>query len=866
MTKNRVIPQMFDVRPVDKTGNLDWEKINGIEKIAKVDRITDREEGYQTQNVEVVNFSELERDVPIGFDAYENEAEKNRIREEIRKREELEARVSLLEAELERKFGLEALERQEQERKAETEEIFKKESEEQAYKLAERLRAENEKKERKLAEKLRKEKEKEDRRAYKLAEKARKEKEQREARMRKMMQPGYFTFGDIFSTANNWFLHDSRKAALVFVFVALFVVAGIGGVSFAYKGIGIKGDVLGVSQEGYASLTGAISEISNQNFEGSSEKFTQAFAYFSEASQQMDQMGTVLNEGSRFLPYVSKISSGKNVLEAGKHLSLAGGFMNEVVKEISNIKNPLTGGGEISFLDLFRKTEDSMRSADSELSLARENIDKVKIDDLPEDMQEKFLLLKQQLPKVTELSGAFLKNSDIFVDLLGGNGPRKYLFLFQNNNEMRATGGFIGSYGLLDISNGHVRNFFIDGIFNPDGQLTDKIVPPKPIQKVSAAWSLHDSNWFPDFPTSAKEAILFYEKTGGPTVDGVITFTPVILQKLLEITGPIEMKEYDVVLDSDNFVEKTQYEVEEDYDKQENRPKKILSDLAPMVLDRIVNSKDPEKILRSAQIFLDGLGEKHMLIYSENKDLQKIISQKGWSGEMLETKKDYLSVINTNINGYKTDGVIDESIVHRAEITEDGSIVDTVSITRKHNGGNSDYEWWNKVNADYMRVYVPKGAQFLSVEGQTRELNEAPLDYDKLGFERDDLVQQEESNMVIDEKTGTRIYDEGDKTVFANWTYVSPQETMTITYRYVLPFKLFPALFDSSEKVDSYSLLAQKQSGSVGSEFVSEVAYPQSYEMKWNYPENIETGKGLVRLTDKLNTDKFMGVVFEKKP
>ncbi|HBR71803.1 MAG TPA: hypothetical protein DEA27_03310, partial [Candidatus Moranbacteria bacterium] len=32
---------------------------------------------------------------------------------------------------------------------------------------------------------------------------------------------------------------------------------------------------------------------------------------------------------------------------------------------------------------------------------------------------------------------------------------------------MRATGGFIGTYGLLDISNGHVRDFFIDGIFNP---------------------------------------------------------------------------------------------------------------------------------------------------------------------------------------------------------------------------------------------------------------------------------------------------------------------------------------------------------------------------------------------------------------
>jgi len=65
--------------------------------------------------------------------------------------------------------------------------------------------------------------------------------------------------------------------------------------------------------------------------------------------------------------------------------------------------------------------------------------------------------------------------------------------------------------------------------------------------------------------------------------------------------------------------------------------------------------------------------------------------------------------------------------------------------------------------------------------------------------------------------------------------------------------------------VDSYSLVAQKQAGSVGSDLVSEVTYPDSYGKKWSYPDNAESNSGMLRLTGKLNTDKFMGVVFEKK-
>jgi hypothetical protein len=283
------------------------------------------------------------------------------------------------------------------------------------------------------------------------------------------------------------------------------------------------------------------------------------------------------------------------------------------------------------------------------------------------------------------------------------------------------------------------------------------------------------------------------------------------------------------------------------------------------VLEKLLSSNDLTVVSKTAQAFLDGLSEKHILFYSENAQLQKIISNQGWSGEIISTPKDYLSVINTNVNGFKTDAIMDENIEHLAQIQTDGSIIDTVTITRKHNGGSSQYEWLNKVNADYMRVYVPLGSKLLEVSGQTREVNKEPLNYDSLGFTRDVDVEKEEDNTTIDSKSGTRIFEESNKTVFANWTYTSPQEIMVIKYKYLLPFSLFKVSIGEKEQVDSYSLVAQKQSGSFGSGFISNIEFPADYNVKWNFPAESSNADMKLKTTTKLDKDRFFAAVFGKK-
>ncbi len=646
--------------------------------------------------------------------------------------------------------------------------------------------------------------------------------------------------------------------------LAVFSLA-LPGMAYLQKGFDMEARI---TESGQAALSGFVqaqNNLSSGQFGGAAANFEESYQILSEAKEDISSMGGKFSEVLRFIPGISKVASANYVLAAGENLALAGKNISESTSVLGSFQNPLSGDSteRPSLTEIFLNLQKGIEKANNDMKEAEENINKVNIDDLPDEMKPQFLTLKEKLPVITSNLENFLDYSEIFLDVLGYHGQRKFLFLFQNNQEMRATGGFIGSYGILDIRDGRIKNLFVDNIYNPDGQLQARVIPPEPIQKMSAVWTMHDANWFPDFPTSAEKVSLFYEKTGGPTVDGVVAITPNLIQNLLEITGPIEMPEYGTTVDARNFIEKTQYEVEVDYDKEENRPKKFIADLTPKVLDEVLNAKDVAKIVKTLSALNEALREKHLLLYSKNYNIQNLISKEGWSGEILNTPKDYLSVINTNINGYKTDGVIDENIRHQIEIQSDGSIVDTVEITRVHKGGNEKYDWWNKVNGDWMRVYVPEGSALLEAEGQTREFVSPPLDYNSLNFKADPQVEANRDSLRTDEETGTKIYTENRKTVFANWVYVSPGESVTMRYKYRLPFQV---KFDNlHHPADSFSVLYQKQSGSQGSRLDSKITLPDSMKTVWHWPESVNRNGNTFQVETILNADKYVGMAIERK-
>lgn len=615
-------------------------------------------------------------------------------------------------------------------------------------------------------------------------------------------------------------------------------------------------------ERGLSALENAIENARGGDFTQSRKDLERSREIFARGAFWLKPIG-LIPKGCSGFPGCSHLLAAEAVFSSGSNGIEAALIGLSLVEKVSPA-NGLFGNDALSMLDLFESTKLDASRVHAHLVRVEQSVSRINSAVVPSEFQERFHMLDTSLPLAIALLGNYVEHQSLFTEMLGAHGPRTYLFLFQNNHELRATGGFIGSYALLDVNAGKLRRFFVDGIFNPDGQLKENIVPPKPIQKISAGWSLHDSNWFPDFPASAEKAMFFYEKTGGPTVDGIITLTPEVLRRLLEQVGPVELPEYGVTIDAGNFISAIQEEVEVNYDKEENEPKRILGDLTEVLLQRFLSFDHPKETWQLGNSLADLLNERHILIYSRNPDMQRLVRAAGWSGEVLSAPHDYLSVIHSNINGYKTDGVIDESIVHEVEIEPDGRVIDTVSITRRHGGGQTPYEWWNKVNADYLRVYVPEGSKLLSAEGMTREFPEPPLDYAALGFRRDADIEREERETKIDEPTGTRISTDAGKTVFGNWVYVSPGESVTVRYTYELPFRVAPHSGTSGE-VSGYSALYQKQSGSNGSKLEASIRYPEALKPVWQTPENLIPYQRTFQTERTLSRDFYWGVVFGKE-
>ncbi len=465
--KNRVIPQMFDVRPLDKNGNLDFEKIGQAEKIEK------------TPEPKILKRKAIRNIQRVSADVVSNKIDPWRFSKQAPEKE-----VIVKEEDLPKeKFEREAFQK---------EEIVQPEKnyfEEDYYKI-----------------------------------------EKNPTRF-DPEQPSFYTpsltsyippanphsvsplkrgRGGFFSKISGslkilkntsasdfgvWRPAFSFARAAALVFLVFF------GTAYVYKSLNIKGTAEDNGQAALIDLVQAKEGISAKDFNKSSFEFSEAYDRFDEISKDVDSLGAVVVEVSRFVPYASKLSSGKYLAQSGKDISQIGILSSEIMQSLEKLKNPFNDSGaesEMSLLKIFQDTNNNLKKISVFSEDLENNLNKVNAEDLPEDKREIFTELRQKLPEVNEFAGEFLGSSEIFTDILGGNGPRKYLFLFQNNNEMRATGGFIGTYGVLDIFNGRIKKFYIDGIFNPDGQLMVDVVPPTPIQKISGGWSLHDSNWFPD--------------------------------------------------------------------------------------------------------------------------------------------------------------------------------------------------------------------------------------------------------------------------------------------------------------------------------------------------------------------------------
>ncbi|MFA5070216.1 MAG: DUF4012 domain-containing protein [Patescibacteria group bacterium] len=619
----------------------------------------------------------------------------------------------------------------------------------------------------------------------------------------------------------------------------------------------VKGQVLGASVTALEDLKSAGLAMTNFDIPSAKQGFIQAQNDFTAAETELKKINSLVLALVKLVPFKGQtLTSGQHLISAGKELAGIGQIISERVEPLADSALAVKEDEYVLPQFLFSLNE-SFDTIEKKIDNISRHLAKVKVESLPEQYRPEMEKIRQILPALADYFQYAKKLFGVTSSLLGQEKSREYMFIFQNNQEIRATGGFIGSVALVKVDRGKIKILEVPGKgsyeINEDSTLD--IIPPKPLWLVNNKWQIQDANWFPDFPATAAKINWFYEAARGFKVDGIISFTPDIIVELLKITGPITLDKYQTVITSENFITETQEKVEKEYDKEVNRPKALIGDLMPILITKIAQTKSGE-FLDLLNVFQKGFTEKDILIYSADEGTESSLKDLGLAGEIKNAAKDFLMVVNTNVGGGKTDGVIDQEINHAVVVQSDGTIIDTVKIKRTHRGDPQDA--YTKIkNIDYLRVYVPAGAELLEATGFSKiDTNLFILPDDKAAEDKDLLAY--EKDPVINERSGTRITSEFGKTCFANWFNLEAGESREVTLKYKLPFKL-------TAEEEAYSLYLQKQAGAKESGIEAVFEIPADYQVRAKAPQGLAEENNLLKYQATLDKDREYGVILERK-
>ncbi len=441
-----------------------------------------------------------------------------------------------------------------------------------------------------------------------------------------------------------------------------------------------------------------------------------------------------------------------------------------------------------------------------DLKLAQKEIDHVNPNDYPSfiaggKVREGMTTLRSLADDgVTIIDEArpFIK---VLPNLLGESSEKKYLIVFQNDKEIRPTGGFLTAYAVFRVDKGiiHVENS--EDIYTLDDSIPNskKEKAPKPIAtylpKVPQ-FNLRDTNLSPDFQKSMKTFGDLYKEAGRyKDVDGIIALDTHVLVSVMNILGDIQVggKTYSTKVDERCNCPQVIYDLEESADRpiqdfRSTERKSIIGDLMYEIMNKAFSSSPKLYWGPLVQTGFSEIAQKHILFSLENKGAQAGLSAVNAAGEIKDFDGDYFHLNEANFGGAKSNLFVDQNVSQEYKIANDGTITKTVTVNYKNPHEPSDCNLergglcLNAPWRDWFRVYVPKGSKLVDSSGSEVKLTS----YDDLG-----------------------------KTVFEGFLTVRPLGIGRLTLTYSLPFKL--------KKGSPLPFMIQKQPGTGEDEYTIKV-------------------------------------------
>jgi hypothetical protein len=398
--------------------------------------------------------------------------------------------------------------------------------------------------------------------------------------------------------------------------------------------------------------------------------------------------------------------------------------------------------------------------------------------------------------------------------MLGAATEKRYLVIFQNDKELRPTGGFMTAYAQFRVVQGKMILEKSDDIYSLDAALTKKYpAPPEILNYLPGVYNLNirDSNLSPDFKVSMQQFESMYVNTGGHEhIDGIVAMDTHVLVEALRILGPIYVdgREFSAVIDKRCNCAKAIYEMEDYSSRPVNYVKLDRKGEIGILLRTILQMAlgvSPSKYWGSLfQMLITEINDKHVLTYFHDPTTQKAAESFNMAGRIMTASEsaavlkyqegqgwDYLHINQANMGGAKSNMFVTEKVTKETTINGDGTIQTKLTIDYKNPYPGSDCGLesgglcLNAPLRDWLRVYTPAGSKLVNSRG-----TQSPK-------------QKKAESM-------STLNDLG-KTVFQGFLVVDPLGTAKVELTYSSPIKPVGGV---------YKLLIQRQSGTDDQEFI----------------------------------------------
>ena len=415
------------------------------------------------------------------------------------------------------------------------------------------------------------------------------------------------------------------------------------------------------------------------------------------------------------------------------------------------------------------------------------------------DKIDRIELLLQQSVDTTNFIRAFL----------GYEGPKEYLLLRQDENEIRATGGVIGAAVRMVLNEGTLTDLIYHDSLNIDPE-PHTLNPSPPDGLYWYLWQdrmlFRDSNWSPHFPLSAANVAQIFYLGHGIKVDGVITSTNGLTLDMLELIGPITVPGDRRVLSRDRaqaYIEGfLPYPCAPHHASNIGKhcfDEDLLMNLKSKMADGISANLSNELL----QVLWNHLSKRNIFVHILNPQEGDFWEKYGWNGAISPVDHDFLMAIDSSVSGHPTVN-ISRSFEYRISLDTHESLIAQLRIRYNHSGDHRqavclqsevptlEHCYWN-----FLRVYIPKAARDIHMPKFPLHTGSEKLIW---GYSDADSASID-SNIHFGHTTLSEL---------SGLIVVEPNSVATIPIQYLLPAGM---LLHTNQNTYEYSLLIKKQPG-----------------------------------------------------